>query len=132
MARQSTTGKLATVFVRQSKSKDKPYKLSDGGGMYLLINPNDSRYWRWKYRINNKEKILALGVYPNVSMTSAREKVQEAKELLDKGIDPSIHKNHIRTLNKHESFKLIAEEWLKMNRADGVNIMPTVFGEPLS
>jgi hypothetical protein len=100
--------------------------------MYLLINPNDSRYWRWKYRINNKEKILALGVYPNVSMTSAREKVQEAKELLDKGIDPSIHKNHIRTLNKHESFKLIAEEWLKKNRADGVNIMPTVFGEPLS
>ena len=96
MARQSTTGKLATVSVRQSKPKDKLYKLSDGGGMYLLINPNDSRYWRWKYRINNKEKILTLGVYPNVSMTSAREKVQEAKELLDKRIEPS----SIRTISE--------------------------------
>ncbi len=113
MTRQSTTGKLAAVTVRQSKPRDKPYKLSDGGGMYLLINPNDSRYWRWKYRINKKEKVLALGVYPNVSMTNAREKVQEAKELLDKGIDPGIHKKHIRALNKHESFKLIAEEWLQ-------------------
>ncbi len=82
MVRQSTTGKLAAVTVRQSKSRDKPYKLSDGGGMYLLINPNGSRYWRWKYRINQKEKVLALGVYPNVSMTDAREKVQEAKNIL--------------------------------------------------
>ncbi len=113
MTRQSTTGKLAAVTVRQSKPRDKPYKLSDGGGMYLLINPNDSRYWRWKYRINKKEKVLALGVYPNVSMTDARDKVQEARQLLDKGIDPGIHKKHIRALNKHESFKLIAEEWLQ-------------------
>lgn len=113
MARQSTTGKLAAVTVRQSKPKDKPYKLSDGGGMYLLINPNGSRYWRWKYRFSNKEKVLALGVYPNVSMTDARDKVQDARQLLDKGIDPGTHKKHIRASNKHESFKPIAEEWLK-------------------
>ncbi|MCZ6796331.1 MAG: integrase arm-type DNA-binding domain-containing protein, partial [Gammaproteobacteria bacterium] len=113
MTRQSTTGKLAAVTVRQSKPRDKPYKLSDGGGMYLLINPNGSRYWRWKYRINQKEKVLALGVYPNVSMTDAREKVQEAKQILDKGIDPGTHKKHIRASSKHESFKPIAEEWLQ-------------------
>jgi integrase len=113
MTRQSTTGKLAAVTVRQSKPKDNPYKLSDGGGMYLLVNPNGSRYWRWKYRFNHKEKVLALGVYPNVSMTDARGKVKEARQLLDKGIDPGTHKKHLRASNKYELFKPIAEEWLK-------------------
>ena len=111
MLRQSTTGKLAAVTVRQSKPKDKPYKLSDGGGMYLLINPNGSRYWRWKYRVNKREKVLALGVYPNVSMTDARGKVLEARKLLDKGIDPSTHKKHIRASSKHDSFEHVAKEW---------------------
>ena len=73
MTKQSTTGKLAAVTVKQAKPKGKPYKLSDGGGMYLLVNPNGSRYWRWKYRINKKEKVLALGVYPNVSTSDARD-----------------------------------------------------------
>jgi hypothetical protein len=82
MARQSTTGKLAAVTVKQSKPKGKPYKLSDGGGLYLLVNPNGSRYWRWKYRIHKREKVLALGVYPNVSLANAREKTQDARELL--------------------------------------------------
>ena len=113
MTRQSTTGKLAAVTVRQSKPRDKPDKLSDGGGMYLLINPNDSRYWRWKYRINKKEKVLALGVYPNVSMTDARDKVQEARQLLDKGIDPGTHKKLSKASSKHESFEPIAAEWHK-------------------
>ena len=113
MGRQSTTGKLAAVTVRQSKPKDKPYKLSDGGGMYLLINPNGSRYWRWKYRFNHKEKMVALGVHPNISMTDARGKVKDARQLLDKGIDPGTHKKHLRASNKYELFKPIAEEWLK-------------------
>ena len=111
MARQSTTGKLAAVTIRQSKPKDKPYKLSDGGGMYLLVNPNGSRYWRWKYRFNNKEKVLALGVYPNVPMTDARDKVLEAKKMLDQNIDPGIHKKQIKASTKHDTFKPIAEEW---------------------
>ena len=106
MARQSTTGKLAAVTVRQSKPKDKPFKLADGGGLYLLINPNGSRYWRWKYRIHKREKVLSLGVYPNVSIVSAREKTLEAKELLDQGIDPSTHKKQQKAAGKHDLFRM--------------------------
>jgi hypothetical protein len=79
MARQSTTGKLPAVSVKNSKPRNKPFKLSDGGGMYLLINPNGSKYWRLKYRIHKREKVLALGVYPNVSMADARDKVLEIR-----------------------------------------------------
>ncbi len=113
MARQSATGKLAAVTVRNAKPKAKPYKLSDGGGMYLLINPNGSQYWRLKYRIHKREKVLALGVYPVVSMTDARDKVQEAKNLLDKGIDPGTHKKQLRATTKQDSFRQVAEAWLK-------------------
>jgi integrase len=112
MARQSTTGKLPAVTVKQSKPKDKAYKLSDGGGLYLLINPNGSRYWRWKYRIHKREKVLALGVYPNVSLANAREKTQDARELLDQGIDPSAHKKRQKAASRHDQFKPIAKEWL--------------------
>jgi hypothetical protein len=55
--------KLKAMQVKDSKSKEKPYKLSDGKGLYLLINPNGSKYWRLKYRFGGKEKTLALGVY---------------------------------------------------------------------
>ena len=112
MARQSTTGKLPAVTIKQSKTKDKPYKLSDGGGLYLLVNPNGSRYWRWKYRIHKREKVLALGVYPNVSLANAREKTQDARELLDQGIDPSTHKKRQKAASRHDQFKPIAKEWL--------------------
>ena len=113
MTRQSTTGKLAAVAIKQAKPKDKPYKLSDGGGMYLLINPNGSRYWRWKYRVNNKEKVMALGVYPNVSVAQAREKVNSSKQDLDQGFDPNIRKKQQKAVSLHNTFKPIAEEWHK-------------------
>jgi len=69
---------LTATQVKQSRSKDKAYKLSDGGGLYLLVNPNGSRYWRYKYRYGGKEKVLALGVYPEVSLKKARQKHQTA------------------------------------------------------
>lgn len=61
------------------KPKDKPYKLADGGGLYLLIKPNGGKYWRLKYRVAGKEKLLALGVYPEVTLADARAKREEAK-----------------------------------------------------
>jgi hypothetical protein len=65
--------KLKDIQCRNAKPKDKAYKLSDGGGMYLEIAPNGSKYWRLKYRILNKEKRLALGVYPEISLQEATE-----------------------------------------------------------
>ncbi|EMM1628084.1 DUF4102 domain-containing protein [Klebsiella pneumoniae] len=77
--------KLTARQVETSKAKDKPYKLSDGGGLYLLVNPNGSRYWRLKYRVAGKEKSLALGVYPDVSLADARQKRAGAKKVLAAG-----------------------------------------------
>ncbi|ABG12350.1 hypothetical protein CH58_3229 [Yersinia pestis Antiqua] len=63
--------KLNARQVETAKPKDKAYKLADGGGLYLLVNTNGSRYWRLKYRFAGKEKLLALGVYPDVSLAVA-------------------------------------------------------------
>ena len=111
MSKQSTTGKLAAVSVKQSKPKEKPYKLSDGGGLYLLINPNGSKYWRWKYRLNGKEKVLALGVYPNVSVSEAREQVLKARKLLAQEIDPNVNRKQEKSKRVHRTFEPIAKEW---------------------
>lgn len=81
--------KLSDTKVKLLKPKQKPYKVFDGEGMYLLINPNGSKYWRLKYRIKHKEKILALGVYPRVTLNIARKKRNAAKNKLINGIDPS-------------------------------------------
>lgn len=113
MNKQSATGKLAAISVKQAKPKEKPYKLSDGGGMFLLVNPNGSRYWRLKYRINGKEKSLSLGVYPNVSIAEAREKVLKAKKTLEQGIDPGIEKKQKKAAKLNNTFTPIAKEWFK-------------------
>ena len=65
---------LTDPAIRTAKPAEKPYKLSDAGGLYLEVHPNGSKYWRLKYRHAGKEKRLALGVYPGVSLKDAREK----------------------------------------------------------
>ena len=80
--------KLSDITVRKSKVESKAYKLSDGGGMYLEVMPNGSKYWRLKYRFEGKEKKLALGVYPDVTLSVARDRRQDARKLLANGIDP--------------------------------------------
>lgn len=80
--------KFSEVAIKKAKSKDKSYKLSDGGGMYFEGMPNGSKYWRMKYRFGGKEKRLAFGVYPLISLASAREKVRLAKLQLIEGVDP--------------------------------------------
>ena len=87
MSSQSTIGKLSAVAVKQAKGKEKAYKLSDGGGLYFLVKPNGSKYWRLKYRYAGKEKTLALGVFPGVSMATARKDAKDAKTLLREGVD---------------------------------------------
>ncbi|HGW5560947.1 TPA: Arm DNA-binding domain-containing protein, partial [Klebsiella pneumoniae] len=80
--------KLTARQVDTAKPKEKPYKLSDGGGLYLEVATSGSRYWRLKYRYAGKEKRLAFGVYPEVSLAEARDKREAAKKVLAAGNDP--------------------------------------------
>ena len=80
---------LSETTVRMAKPRPKAYRLSDGHGLYVEVAPNGSRYWRLKYRFEGKEKRLALGVYPVVTLARAREDALEARRLLHDGVDPS-------------------------------------------
>jgi Arm DNA-binding domain len=80
---------LTERIAAQAKVKGKQYKLADGGGMYLLINSTGSKYWRLNYRFDGKQKTLALGVYPDVSLSEARNGLEQARKLLANGVDPS-------------------------------------------
>jgi hypothetical protein len=78
---------LSDTAIRTAKPSDKPYKLSDEKGLFLLITANGSKYWRLKYRIGGKEKLLSLGTYPDVSLKDARERREEARKLLANDVD---------------------------------------------
>jgi len=80
---------LTDVKVKHANAKEKDYKLSDSKGLYLLVTKTGSKYWRLKYRFLSKEKVLALGVYPTVTLKQARKASELAKEQLEQGIDPS-------------------------------------------
>ena len=90
--------KLTELGLRKAKPSSKPKKLSDGGGLFLLLHPSGSKYWRMKYRFMGKEKLLAIGVWPEVSLTEARNKRNEAKLILKSGKDPSVDKKNENSL----------------------------------
>lgn len=105
---------LTAVQINAAKPKEKAYKLADEKGLYLIINPNSSKLWRFKYRFNGKEKLLAFGSYPDVSLLNAREKRDEARKLLANDVDPGIHKQIQKRAKKstaENSFENIAREW---------------------
>ncbi|MCI1898402.1 MAG: tyrosine-type recombinase/integrase [Enterobacter sp.] len=113
--------KLTARQVSTSKPMEKPYKLSDGGGLYLLVNPTGSRYWRMKYRYAGKEKLFSIGVYPEVSLAEARDKRNEAKRLLAAGDDPSEVKQaakEAKSLAVNNNFELLALEWHEHKKAN--------------
>lgn len=106
--------KLTIRQIDTTKPKDKAFKLSDGGGLYLLVNPSGSKYWRLKYRFAGKEKLLAIGVYPDISLAQARSRREEAKKLLLEGKDPGQERKLeklSRQLEVESSFEAIAREW---------------------
>ena len=102
---------LSDTAIKNAKPTDKPYKLADDKGMYLLVNPNDSKYFRLDYRYNGKRKTLALGVYPDTSLKQAREKRDEAKKQLADGLDPSETRKEAKTA-KSCTFESVARDWL--------------------
>lgn len=110
---------LTDTTIKTAKAKDKPYKLADEKGLFLLVSPNGSKVWRQKYRFEGKEKLLAHGSYPDVSLKSARLKRDEAREQLASGIDPSEHRKAVKaakTVIDANSFEVICREWLENKR----------------
>jgi integrase len=98
----------------------KPQKLADGQGLYLEIMPSGSKYWRQKYRYLGKEKRLAIGVYPEISLADARQKRDEARKLLAAGKDPSAVKQQTRhnaLLEAENTFEKLGREWFEKNKA---------------
>ncbi|HHN8460439.1 TPA: tyrosine-type recombinase/integrase [Morganella morganii] len=111
---------LTARQVETAKPKEKSYKLFDGGGLYLEVTAKGSRYWRMKYRFSGKEKRLAFGVFPTVTLAEAREMRNQAKKVLAAGGDPGEVKKEekaIQKLSTGNTFEAIAREWHK-SKAD--------------
>jgi integrase len=104
---------LTVTEIRLAKPQEKPRKLSDGGGLYLLVNPNGSLWWRFKYRFEGREKLLSLGVYPHVSLQQARARRDEAKKGIANGVDPSVRRQAEKSANAN-TFEAVAREWLAL------------------
>ena len=140
--------KLTDNKIRGLKPREKKYKVSDGKNLFLVINTNGSKYWRYKYIFHGKEKLLAIGVYPNITLSQARELRNEAKQQLSNGNDPSFIKqtNKINIkLAIQNSFEIIAREWhakflskWKIEHAKTIisrlekNIFPWIGNKPIS
>ena len=110
---------LSETAIRSAKPEPRPKKLSDGGGLFLLLNPNGSRWWRLKYRFGGKEKQLSLGTYPDVSLKDARERREEARKKLAAGYDPGEARKAQKTAEKDRaanSFEVVAREWFELTK----------------
>lgn len=105
---------LTDTAIRKVKIREKPVKMFDERGLFLLVTPSGGKWWRFKYRFDNKEKLLSLGVYPDVGLKEARERRDQARKQVAAGIDPSENRKALkmaradRTAN---SFEAVAREW---------------------
>ena len=116
MIRTTIPSKLTDTKVKSAKAKDKSYKLSDGGALYLLVNPSGSKYWRMKYRFQGKERTLAIGVYPDAGLAFARKKALAARQALTEGLDPGRLKKLEKLKHQSNSFKDVASEWFNKQK----------------
>ncbi|MBU9528776.1 tyrosine-type recombinase/integrase [Burkholderia multivorans] len=139
---------LTDIQVRNAKASAAPYKLTDGNGMFLLVQPNGAKYWRLSYRFLGKQKTLALGVYPAVTLATARKKRDEAREQIAAGIDPGEAKKEARRaaeIAAANSFEAVAREWFDSQRpgwSDGyaekvlnsleVDVFPKIGARPIA
>lgn len=106
--------KLTDLAVKNAKPGNTTRRISDGGGLFLEIRSNGSKYWRLAYRFNKKQKLLALGVYPQVSIQAARDQARTAKDHLASGRDPGFLRRITKAANTNENtFQAVAVEWLE-------------------
>lgn len=108
---------LSDTTIRTAKPKDKLYRLTDANGLCLEVAPSGSKLWRYRYRFNGSAKMLALGVYPAVTLLKARQSRDEARQMLVDGIDPGEHKKTAKQAQKVEglTFETLAREWFDYN-----------------
>jgi len=111
MPKQTTP--LTDTQIRSMKPDSKDIKLFDGGGLFLLVKPTGGKLWRFKYRFGGKEKLLSLGAYPQISLSLARQRREEARELIARGTDPSAARKEQEAaiLREQETFEVVAREW---------------------
>lgn len=109
---------LTDTKVRSAKPEEKEYSLVDGDGMFLLIHPNGSKYWRFRFRFGGKQHLMAFGVYPETSLADARQKREEARRLVAAGVDPREHKRAVKEEQAKEviTFELVARDWHASNQ----------------
>lgn len=141
-------GVLSDRAARLAKPQDKPYKLTDGNGLYLLVNPSGSKLWRYKYRAAGKEKLMALGAYPAVALTDAREARDAATKKLAKALDPMAERKtakHAQKAAQANSFQAVATVWwgqwskgrspqhaLQVWRCFEANVFPHIGARPVA
>ena len=113
---------LSHFAIRQAAARDKPYKLSDGGGLHLLVQPNGSKLWRFRYRFRGRENMIALGSYPATSIVDARRKRDQARAMIESEIDPSAQRKMDRisaATAAQSTFGAVAAEYLENLAANG-------------
>ena len=109
---------LTDTKVRSAKPEAKEYSLVDGDGMFLLIHPNGSKYWRFRFRFGGKQHLMAFGVYPETSLADARQKREEARRFVAAGVDPREHKRAVKEEQAKEviTFESVARDWHASNQ----------------
>lgn len=113
---------LTDVAIRNAKPGAKAIKLADGGGMFLLVTPAGGKLWRLKFRVDGREKLLAIGTYPEIALGEARRRREEARELIALGKDPSREKQREKVrarIQAADTFKAICDEYCAKRRRDG-------------
>jgi len=112
---------LTDTEVRKARPTEKPYRLSDGGSLYLWVTPAGGKLWRWAYKHEGKEKLMSFGKYPDVSLALARDRHADARKLLALGLDPMAQRKAAKTASKtaaENSFQTIAGLWFEHWRAE--------------
>jgi integrase len=139
---------LTDVQVRQAKFRDKPYKLSDSGSLFLWVTPAGGKIWRWAYRFDGKAKLMTLGKYPDVPLALARNRHVEARKLLATGVDPMVNRKEVKTAERvasGNSFASVTTQWLahwekgksprhvdSTKRRLAANILPVLGARPVA